>query len=140
MFCYRVVDPKIDAKFGCPQRISLNLDGCDMLELSFEQSNDALDFDCSGGALIDLTADGKRGHVLLTQCYLPEGEAGSRILQGRYGLGVELADGARLDRRMVEPPRKDAVESITDREGTVRIKGMSGVDQSGYTRGVTNYS
>ena len=46
MFCYRVVDPKIDAKFGCPQRISLNLDGSDIKKLSFEQSNNAIDFDC----------------------------------------------------------------------------------------------
>ena len=137
---FEVIDPRIFAKFGYSRMVSLNLDGSDVKRLSAEQSSTALGFDYSGGALVDLTADGKPGHVLMTRNFIPERDIGKLIAQRQQGLGVELVDAVTLDRRVVEAPRKDAVEYISDGEGTVRIMGTSGSNDLGYDRGFVAYS
>src|SRR3546814_20222227 len=62
---------------------------------------------------------------------------GSLITKNDEGMGVDLVDVTSGSIKIVEKPRRDAVEYITDGNGTVRVMGTHGAaGQPGYLSGM----
>ena len=92
----------------------------------------------SGGAVID-ALPGQDGAVLMAQVYVPEERKGTNLNDERKGFGVERVDTKGGSARVVEQPKKDAVEFISDGRGVVRIMGTRTPDATGYARSTINY-
>ncbi|MDF7775872.1 S9 family peptidase [Sphingomonas sp. AOB5] len=118
--------------------ITVDASGADMKLLSARTSSRALGVAQNGGQVIDWLPDAD-GNVLMTRVFVPEADPTTRIVESREGYGVERVDATSLRRTVVEQPRRDAVEFITDGYGTVRIMGGSVLDNAGYATGVIRY-
>lgn len=112
--------------------IALNADGTDLKMVTTPDSDRALGVRQHGGTLIDWGNDAANGSALITREFVPDMSTGTRLAETRRGLGVELVDTVSLNRRIVEQPRQDAVEYLSDGYGTVRIMGLRGPDVGGY--------
>ena len=106
---------------------TINADGSDFRELSYESHNFGAASPQYGGGIIDLLGDGDDGGAVLM------------IRAFGTGLGVEQVDTVSLKRKQVEYPNDVASDFITDGHGKVRI--MAGVvtRNSGMIVGRTNY-
>jgi dipeptidyl aminopeptidase/acylaminoacyl peptidase len=92
----------------------------------------------SGGAVID-ALPGEDGAVLMGQIYVPEQRQGTHLNDERQGFGVERIDTRNGSSRVIEQPKRDAVEYISDGRGTVRILGSRSPDATGYASSTINY-
>lgn len=111
--------------------VSLNTDGSDVKLLSVNNNYRSLGVNQFGGAIIDWDLPNAPGTVLMMRQFVPETTTGSRMASTREGVGVEAVDTATLKRRIVEQPRREAVEYISDGHGTVRIIGLQSMDNEG---------
>ena len=92
-----------------------------------------------GGAIID-ALPGEDGAILMGQNFVPEARQATHVIDSREGFGVQRVDTKNGNARMVEQPKKDAVEFISDGMGVVRIMGSRGAsDATGYARNTVNY-
>ncbi|WP_326525820.1 alpha/beta hydrolase family protein [Sphingomonas sp.] len=113
--------------------IAINADGTDMKVVSARDSSRAMGLMQHGGRLIDWGGGDSGGATaLVTRQFVPEDSLGTRMAETRQGLGVEMVDTKSLSRRVVEPPRDDAVDYISDGHGTVRVMGMRPPNAQGY--------
>ncbi len=119
---------------------SMGNDGKDIKQLSGRESNRAIGRVFHGGEVINWAIPGKPGKVLMTRVFLPQDTAGSNIQSKGEGLGVEEVDVATLSRKVIEKPRTEASEYISDGSGNVRIMGITPRDPDGYMRGKIMYS
>jgi dienelactone hydrolase len=119
--------------------IGVDADGKNVKILSVRDSSNALTISQNGGSVIDWLGDDANGSVLMTHDYTPERSTGTRLANTRDGFGVDRVDTNSLRRTMVEPPRRDAVEYISDGHGTVRIMGMRPKTADGYDQTRVNY-
>jgi dienelactone hydrolase len=92
----------------------------------------------SGGDVIDWLPD-ENGAVLMGRQYVPEERMGTHLQDSREGYGVDRIDTSSLSSTPVEPPRKEAVEYISDGRGRVRIMGSQAPTSSGYDRTTITY-
>jgi dipeptidyl aminopeptidase/acylaminoacyl peptidase len=93
----------------------------------------------SGGAVID-ALPGEDGAVLMGQHYVPEQRQGTHLNDDRQGFGVERLDTRNGSTRVIEQPKRDAVEYISDGRGLVRIMGTRGqAGATGYDSSVVSY-
>lgn len=111
------------SKFDVRRMIAVNSDGSGMKTLSADQTSRSLEFTQDGGSIIDWAGDGK-GAVLMTRDFRPENTLGTRLASSAEGLGVERVDTVSLRRTSLEPARQNAVEYLTDGQGTVRMMGV----------------
>lgn len=118
--------------------IAINADGGEIRQLTKRQGLNALYNDRRGGGIIDYVP-GVDGAVMMMRAYVPEQKIGSLIEQRREGMGVDQIDTRTLSVKRIEPPRRDAIEYITDGRGTVRITGTATTNPSGYADGVIKY-
>ena len=118
--------------------ISLDADGKDVKVVTARATDRSLYSTGYGGNVIDWTGDGQ-GSILMLRNYVPENSTGTHIASTREGLGVERVDVVTLARRPHEPPRRDAVEFITDGLGTVRVMGMRPTSGTGYGSNTISY-
>ncbi|MCK8457665.1 alpha/beta hydrolase family protein [Sphingomonas faeni] len=125
---------------GFSRALAVDSDGGNMKMLSARTNDRSLDIMQDGGAVIDWTADGVNGAVLMTRKFVPESTIGTHLASSADGLGVERIDTLTLSRRTVEPARNSAAEYISDGRGTVRIMGTREKSSSGYDRGKIVYS
>ena len=93
-----------------------------------------------GGNVIDWTADGAEGAVLMTRKFVPEAMIGTLLARSAVGLGVERIDTVTLTRRVIEPARANAIEYISDGQGSVRIVGSRAMTSGGYDGAKVIYS
>ena len=93
----------------------------------------------NGGALIDWVAEGRPGRVLMTRQFVPETSLYTGIGSELEGLGVEAVDVETQKRAVVEKPRGESGEFISDGHGTVRVMGMYPRHPTGYLKGVVDY-
>jgi dipeptidyl aminopeptidase/acylaminoacyl peptidase len=105
--------------------------------LSADTTSRSLGIAQSGGGVIDWLPDSD-GNVLMTRVIIPETNIGTNIAETRQGFAVERVDTTSLRRSIVEQPRRDAAEYITDGFGTVRVMG-SREERAGYDTGITRY-
>lgn len=120
--------------------ITINSDGTDLKVLTASAGSNARGATYDGGNVIDWQVDGDDGKVLMTRQWVPESGAGTLIASDRSGFGVEAVDSRTLARRMVEPPRDNAVRYIADGHGQVRVMAMRPRDSSGYYGNKVIYS
>lgn len=101
-------------------------------------SGDPLGFALNDGSVIDWWSND--GTVLTTRKFIPETTTGTLLAQTKEGLGVVKIDTRTLAATLVEEPRRDASEYITDGRGNVRIMGIRTVaGATGLDRGETKY-
>lgn len=140
LICSATITENVDGRrltFG--RLIALNADGSDLKMVSVRDSSSALGLMQNGGQLIDWGSDGTNGAALVTRQFVPEESTGTHLAENRTGLAVEMIDTNSLKRRVVEPPRADAVEYISDGYGTVRVMGIRPRTASGYDGSRINY-
>jgi dipeptidyl aminopeptidase/acylaminoacyl peptidase len=135
---YYIAD--IGMKVSMTRQIAINGDGSDMKMITVDTNGRSLGMLQNGGNIIDLLPTGEPGKVLMTRTFVPEGETGSNISSKLQGLGVELVDITRNTRKVVESPRADASEYISDGHGTIRIRGMRPKTNTGYDGARIDYS
>jgi dienelactone hydrolase len=119
-------------KLGMSRLLAIDSDGSNLKVITAKTTLRALDTLQNGGDIIDLLPDGAPGKVLMTRTFVPESSIGTHLASDRKGLGVELVDVTSGTRDLVEKPRPEAVEYISDGHGTVRIKGNQPRTVGGY--------
>ena len=122
---------------GYSRMISANADGTDGKMLSPKASDRATGVAQGGGEIVDWLPD-TDGDVLMTRVFIPEKSIGTLVSSDRKGYGIERVDTATLRRSIVESPRSEAVEYITDGHGVIRIMGTMG-EASNYATGSVHY-
>lgn len=125
---------------GFTRTVAVNVDGTKLVQLSARENLNALGIMQNGGAVIDWDLPNQPGTVLMSRQFVPERSIGTRLAQTESGLGVEAVDTVTLRRTIVEHPRADASEYISDGHGMVRILGTQAADNTGYLTGQTRYS
>ena len=112
--------------YGFSTVIAVDSGGGNVKMLSTRRGANATSADFRGGTMIDrLRSDDDA--ILMMRSYVPEARIGSIIASDDEGMGVDRVDINSAAVRRVEPPRRDAVEYITDGQGTVRIMGVQGL-------------
>ncbi|HEY5720684.1 MAG TPA: S9 family peptidase [Allosphingosinicella sp.] len=140
LYCnlYMVVE-NLDEVVPISRVVAVDVDGRNLELLSrTARAYDAY-FALGGGRVID-ALPGENGAVLMSRQFVPELRQGTNLNDKREGLGVERVDTKSLQPRVVEQPKKGAVDYITDGRGDVRIMGtieMAGA--TGYVTGDINY-
>jgi dienelactone hydrolase len=112
--------------------IAINADGTGLKMLSARTGTDALGVNQDGGSLIDFGSADASGQVLVTRNFVPEVSTGRAGAETRTGMGVELVDTTTLARKIIESPKADAMEYVSDGHGVVRIMGTRQQLSSGY--------
>jgi dienelactone hydrolase len=133
LICTVIFRENIDGRFVSFTRLfAINSNGTDLKLISARGSPRALGLMQNGGQLIDWGGDGANGTALVTRQFVPNFNTGTRVIERRDGLGVELIDTVTLARKVVEPARDTAVEYISDGFGGVRIMGLRPRQGDGY--------
>lgn len=92
-----------------------------------------------GGAVLDWLP-GSDGEILLARHHARTDQSGTNIGNRREGLSVDRVDTRTLRDTIVEQPRADASEYITDGKGNVRIAGFTRIaGETGQYTGVVTY-
>ncbi|MBX3593504.1 alpha/beta fold hydrolase [Sphingomonas sp.] len=89
------------------------------------------------GSVVDYNA-GEPGHVLMIRSQVQEAQAGSMLAQ-KGGTTLDDVDTMTMRAKIVEQPRRDVSEYITDGRGNVRIQGRTAYDGDGFMTGVVRY-
>lgn len=126
-------------EMGFSRMFTVSADGKKIDVLSQEGNSRALYAMQYGGGVIDWVAEGKPGRVLMTRQFVPDNSTGTHISSSKEGLGVEAVDVITRKRSIIESPRGDANEYISDGQGVVRVMGMHRSDANGYSKGLVNY-
>lgn len=108
--------------YGFSSVFAVNADGSDPKLLSKKPPRNAIGYSLGGGNIIDWLPQ-EDNMVLMTRRHLKEGAAGTLIKKLNDGLAVERIDTLTGKSKMIERPKTEAVEYITDGIGNVRIKG-----------------
>lgn len=119
--------------------VAVDADGKNLKLLSNHSRADDAYVSLSGGGVIDELPD-DNGAVLMARDYVPEERQATHLNDTREGFGVDRLDTNSLSAREVEPPRRDAVEYISDGRGKVRIMGTRQTsDATGYDKSTITY-
>jgi len=117
--------------------VAVNADGTNPRVLSNEQTVRTHGLILGGGDVIDWLPQ-TDASVLMTRVYGATDQIGSRLGSSQTGVGVDEIDTRTLKARHVEPPRREAVDCISDGRGHVRIVANLDVDGRGIT-GIIRY-
>jgi len=120
-----------DTIFGFTSLLGVDATGGNVKTLSTRRGNNALGVDFRGGSVIDWQP-GPANSVLVMRSHVPEANrySASLITKDEQGMGVDLMDVTEGSVKLVEKPRTDAIEYITDGRGSIRIMGVHGVNRS----------
>jgi len=133
------IAPSAQGLLGFTRLFAIDSDGKNLKMLSASESTRALGVALGGGEVIDWLGDEAGGSVLMARTYVPENTTGTHLASDREGYGVDRVDTVSLKRTMIEGPRPDAEEYISDGHGVVRIMGQQPSDSSGYEKDKVNY-
>ena len=117
---------------------TVDADGKQVQVLTQEARSTALYAMRNGGSVIDWSAEGQPGRVLMTRQFVPEYSTGTHVSSDAEGMGVEAVDVVSLKRSVIERPRGDACDYLADGQGTVRVLGNC-PEIDGYSKGVIDY-
>src|SRR5947209_2073994 len=119
--------------------VAVDVDGKNLKLLSNHSRADDAYVSLNGGGVIDELPD-ENGAVLMERTYVPEERQATHMNDTREGFGVDRLDTASLSFKSVEPPRRDAIEYISDGRGKVRIMGArEAAGSTGYDRATVSY-
>lgn len=122
---------------GASRLIAVDADGGNMALLSNRENKDQLYRVSDGGGVIDWNG-GEPGTILMDRWFVPVQRTGSMIEKRGEGLGVDRVDVTSQRRTVVEAPRAEGYEYISDGRGNVRVMGMNG-DIDGYSKSAVRY-
>jgi dipeptidyl aminopeptidase/acylaminoacyl peptidase len=134
-----ILQMEVGKPTGYTRLISMNSDGSDPKLLSARTSSDALGVAHGGGNVIDWLGDDD-GAVLMTREFIPDQSVGHIMAASLEGLGVERVNTKTLARKVIETPKPNAVEYISDGHGKVRVMGVQSMTNTGYEGNRTIYS
>jgi dipeptidyl aminopeptidase/acylaminoacyl peptidase len=118
--------------------IAVNIDGTNQQMLSTRENSYSHGWQLGGGEVIDWLPDAESS-VLMVRVYLADDRTGSRIGSADAGLGVDQLDTRNLQSHRIEPPRREAMDYISDGRGHVRIVGLRSHDSSGNDTGTVEF-
>lgn len=123
---------------GFSRLVAVNSDGGDLKDLGQPASFYDADIRQYDGDIIDWLP-GENGAVLMAREYVPEaGRTGTRIARTKNGFGVDRIDTVTLKTDVVEQPKLNVGEYLSDGQGHVRL--MAVVDTNNYMlTGKTQY-
>jgi len=113
-----------DFIYGFSSLLGVDATGGNVKTLSTRLGDNAVGIDFRGGSVIDWQP-GPANSVLVMRSHVPEANrhTASLITKDEEGMGVDLMDVTQGSVKVVEKPRRDAREYITDGKGKVRIMG-----------------
>ena len=111
--------------------ISLSPDGKDMQQLTAKSRMYTYYQSRYGGGIVDYNVVGDPQSILMQSWVAPERETGSIRSSSREGLAVEKVNLLTLKRRIVETPKRNAVDYISDGHGNVRLMQTQHTDDYG---------
>lgn len=116
--------------------ISIGIDGKNMKELGQPSSDYDLGLRQFDGDIIDWLP-GASNQVLMTRLFLPEGfrDTPSNIQRTKRGIGVVKLNVDSLAFDIVEQPRDNVAEWMSDGQGHVRLLGIEQLTSETYTTG-----
>jgi dipeptidyl aminopeptidase/acylaminoacyl peptidase len=117
---YGVVQSGLLGPAAFTRWVAVNTDGSNLKVLSTQNNEYTRGVQLGGGSIADWLP-GEDGAVLMIRNYLPDEHLGSRTGSSKKGLGVDWIDTRTLATRSIEAPREDAVDFISDGQGTIRI-------------------
>ncbi len=118
--------------------VAIDADGRNQKIVTARQTTRSLGVAQNGGSVIDWQGNG-RGELLMTRDFIPENTTGTHTASSDQGLGVERVDVGTLRRTTTERARANAVEYISDGNGTVRIMGVRPPSGTGRNGDTINY-
>lgn len=110
--------------YGFSSLLGVDAAGGNVKSLSIRRGDNALGIDFRGGSVIDWQP-GPPDSVLMMRSHVPEANrrTASLIAKDEEGMGVDLVNVVEGSVKIVEKPRRDTIEYITDGNGKVRIMG-----------------
>lgn len=110
--------------FGFTSLLGVDATGGNVRTLSTRRGANAVGFDFRGGSVIDWQP-GSDGGILVMRSHVPEAnrQSASLIVKDEEGMGVDLMNVTDGSIKVIEKPRRDATEYITDGKGRVRVMG-----------------
>ncbi len=108
-----------DSIFGFSSLLGVDAAGGNVKTLSTRRGDNAVGIDFRGGSVIDWQP-GTANNVLVMRSHVPEA---TLVAKEDAGMGVDLMDVSQGTVKVVEKPRRDAREYITDGKGKVRVMG-----------------
>jgi dipeptidyl aminopeptidase/acylaminoacyl peptidase len=115
--------------YGFTSLIGVDASGGNVKTLSARRSSNAISADFRGGEVIDWQP-GVDGSVLMMRSYVPEVSATTLVRKDGEGMGVDMVNVGDASTKLVEKPRIDAIEYISDGGGKVRIMGVQTLNRS----------
>jgi dipeptidyl aminopeptidase/acylaminoacyl peptidase len=103
--------------------VAVNTDASKLQLLSTRGNSSTRGIQLGGGHVVDWLPD-EDGAVLMTRLYLPDDHIGTHLGSTKHGIAVDRVDTLTLATRTIEQPREDAVDYISDGQGTIRIIGV----------------
>ena len=109
--------------YGFGTIFAIDSDGKNARQLTLEKDANTLTYSLGSGDIIDWLPD-EQNAVLMSRYHPEQSSNGTRIVNRNFGWAVERIDTITGKAKFVERPEDEAIEYITDGEGSVRIKGM----------------
>lgn len=121
--------------------ISIGIDGKNMKQLGQPSSQYDVGLRQFDGSIIDWRPGGDN-QVLMTRLFLPEGyrDIPSNIQRTKRGVGVVKLNIGTLATDIVEQPRDNVVDWISDGQGHVRVLGIAQLSAETFTTGRLKWS
>ncbi|MBE1525603.1 dipeptidyl aminopeptidase/acylaminoacyl peptidase [Sphingopyxis sp. OAS728] len=125
-----------DFIYGFSSLLGVDAAGGNVKTLSTRRGDNAVGIDFRGGSVIDWQP-GTPNNVLVMRSHVPEA---TLIAKEDAGMGVDLMDVSQGTVKVIEKPRRDAREYITDGKGRVRIMGTQPMEgRTGNLSGTLRY-
>ena len=115
--------------YGFTSLLGVDAAGGNVKTLSARRNANAISYDYRGGEVIDWKP-GVDGSVLMMRSYVPEVSATTLVRKDGDGMGVDLVNITDASTKIVEKPRADTIEYISDGSGQVRIMGLHAINRS----------
>jgi acetyl esterase/lipase len=118
--------------------IAVNADGGNFLQLSTRANPYSHGVQLGGGDIVDWLPE-KDGAVLMTRHYLPDDHIGTHLGSTKEGLGVDQIDTRTLKTTVVEPPKENVAQYLSDGHGAIRVMAVWGPRSAGQDTGIIIY-
>ena len=123
---------------GASRLMSFDLEGKDMKQLGQRGSDRELGLRQHDGRIIDWLPGGGES-VLMTQLYLEEQGGNTNIRKTKRGVGVVKINTRTLSTDIVEQPRDNVAEWMSDGRGNVRLLGTAEISAEALPTGRVKY-
>lgn len=133
------ISDKAGVLLGFSRLYALDDTGKNIIQLTAQDSSNALDFEQNGGAIVALEVAGKPDKILMTRDWVPQKTTGTLLASDDVGFGVEEVDVRTGARHRAEVPDIANIDYTADEAGRVRLKVEQPIDSDGYRRAQRQY-